>query len=168
MRLACSPVKVMKHSAGTALHSYSGLKSTTNNVPAWSIQQAVCCQARSRHEANCFTTVTSFMLVSCMAYSSTLKCCQAFTRLFTTVALQPGVGPWQLFQVLDPKVSRSPCTGDQPITRQDNTNTEQTHTDIHAPLFAWISFGLVRSCGWLHQTIWCHIPLHAVLTFQYK
>jgi hypothetical protein len=48
----------------------------------------------------------------------------------------PFVGPWLLFQFLNPIDSRTPWTGDQPITRllptHRTTHTQRsTHTDIH-------------------------------------
>jgi hypothetical protein len=55
------------------------------------------------------------------------------------MALQPSVGPCQLFQFLDRiyTVGRTPWTGDQPVVRplltQRATQTQKNaHTDIHA------------------------------------
>jgi hypothetical protein len=55
------------------------------------------------------------------------------------MALQPFVGPWPLFSVsILNTVGRALWTGDQPDARplpthtQDNTDTEETYTDIHA------------------------------------
>jgi hypothetical protein len=53
--------------------------------------------------------------------------------------LQPFVGPWLLFQFLDPmhsrynSLERASARRKAAIYTQDNTNTENTHnTDIHA------------------------------------
>jgi hypothetical protein len=54
------------------------------------------------------------------------------------MALQPFVGPWPLFQFLDPiyRVSGTPWTGDQPVARplptHRTTQTQNNNRDIHA------------------------------------
>jgi hypothetical protein len=50
--------------------------------------------------------------------------------IYLSMALQPFVGPWPLFQVLNPyALGRAPWTGDQSVARlltytQNNTNSE--------------------------------------------
>jgi hypothetical protein len=54
------------------------------------------------------------------------------------MALEPFVGPWPLFQFLNPyTVGRTPWTGDQPVARPLPTQTQNKRTQTSMP---WVGF----------------------------